>query len=196
VALGLPTNKEFFIAALQSDEFVKGGADTAFLSNHAFQAQAPDLALAANLLAADYGEWTGWSNNPAHCARARFAEEILEFRIEKTKQQLIHVVDGDTLHYAQDGASFTLRNTLYDPPEKKDIAASEGRLLAPMNGRVVSVNAKVGDTVDKGKPLVVLEAMKMEHGLNLPFSVVVKAIHVKAGAQVAPTNLLIEFEPA
>ena len=94
------------------------------------------------------------------------------------------------------GASFTLRNALYDPPENKDIAASEGRLLAPMNGRVVSVNAKVGDTVGKGKPLVVLEAMKMEHGLNLPFSVVVKAIHVKAGAQVAPTNLLIEFEPA
>jgi geranyl-CoA carboxylase alpha subunit len=196
VALGLPTNKEFFVAVLQSDDFVKGCADTGFLSNHSFQAQAPDLALAANLLAVDHGEWTGWSNNPAHTARARFFDEVLEIKLERIKKQIPHVVDGDTLHYAMGGASFTLRNALYDPPEKKDIAASEGRLLAPMNGRVVSVNAKVGDTVDKGKPLVVLEAMKMEHGLNLPFSVVVKAIHVKAGAQVAPTNLLIEFEPA
>jgi geranyl-CoA carboxylase alpha subunit len=196
VALGLPTNKEFFVAVLQSEEFRKGDADTGFLSNHAFQAQAPDLALAANLLAADYGEWTGWSNNPAHSARVRFAEEILEFKAKTTKEPPIHVVDGDTLHYALAGASFTLRNTLYDPPEKKDIAASEGRLLAPMNGRVVSVNAQVGGTVDKGKPLVVLEAMKMEHGLNLPFTVVVRAVHVKAGTQVSPSTLLVEFEPA
>jgi geranyl-CoA carboxylase alpha subunit len=196
VALGLPTNKEFFIAVLQSDDFVKGCADTGFLSNHAFQAQAPDFALAANLLAADHGEWTGWSNNSAHTGRARFFDEVLEIKLERLKKQTPHVVDGDTLHYAQGGASFTLRNALYDPPEKKDVAASEGRLLAPMNGRVVSVNAKFGETVTKGKPLVVLEAMKMEHGLHLPFSVVVKAVHVKAGAQVAPGKLLVEFEPA
>jgi biotin carboxyl carrier protein len=42
----------------------------------------------------------------------------------------------------------------------------------------------------------VLEAMKMEHGLDLPFSLKVRAIHVKAGAQVAPGNLLMEFDPA
>ena len=65
-----------------------------------------------------------------------------------------------------------------------------------MNGRVVAVNARAGEKVEAGKPLVVLEAMKMEHGLNLPFAIVVKAVHVKAGAQVAPSNLLVEFDPA
>jgi 3-methylcrotonyl-CoA carboxylase alpha subunit len=65
-----------------------------------------------------------------------------------------------------------------------------------MNGRVVTVDAKAGEAIEAGKPLVILEAMKMEHGLNLPFSVVVKAVHVKAGAQVAPGNLLVEFVPA
>ncbi len=65
-----------------------------------------------------------------------------------------------------------------------------------MNGRVVAVNAKAGDKIAAGKPLVVLEAMKMEHGLELPIAVLIKAIHVKTGAQVAPGNLLIEFEPA
>ena len=65
-----------------------------------------------------------------------------------------------------------------------------------MNGRVIAVNAKVGETVAAGKALVVLEAMKMEHGLDFPFSLRVKAVHVKAGAQVAPGHLLMEFEPA
>ena len=55
---------------------------------------------------------------------------------------------------------------------------------------------KAGEKIDAGKPLVVLEAMKMEHGLHLPFAVKIKTIHVKAGAQVAPGNLLVEFEPA
>ena len=65
-----------------------------------------------------------------------------------------------------------------------------------MNGRVVEVNAKVGETVAAHKALVVLEAMKMEHGLDFSFAVKIKAIHIKAGAQVSPGNLLVEFEPA
>jgi 3-methylcrotonyl-CoA carboxylase alpha subunit len=64
-----------------------------------------------------------------------------------------------------------------------------------MNGRVVAVNAKAGDTVEAGRALVVLEAMKMEHGLSVPASARVKAVHVAPGAQVAPGHLLIELEP-
>ena len=65
-----------------------------------------------------------------------------------------------------------------------------------MNGRVVAINAKYGETIEAGKALVVLEAMKMEHGLNLPVAVRVKAMHAKAGMQVAPGQLLVEFETA
>ena len=65
-----------------------------------------------------------------------------------------------------------------------------------MNGRVVSIGGKAGQTIDAGKPLVVLEAMKMEHGLDFPFALKIKAIHVTAGAQVAPGKLLLEFDPA
>ena len=139
---------------------------------------------------ADYGEWTGWSNNPSHQSRARFGDETLAFTVKKADH--IHVVEGDTVHVN----GFSLRNSLYDPPQKKGAGASDGRLMAPMNGRVVAVNAKAGEKIEAGKPLVVLEAMKMEHDLNLPFSVVVKAVHVKAGAQVSPSHLLVEFAPA
>jgi 3-methylcrotonyl-CoA carboxylase alpha subunit len=93
-----------------------------------------------------------------------------------------------------DGCS--LRNALYDPPQKKDSDAMAGRLVAPMNGRVVAVNAEVGQTAAKGTPLVVLEAMKMEHGLDLNFDAKIRSVHVAAGAQVSPGNLLVEFEPA
>ena len=177
-------------------DFAAGRATTGFLKEKAFPPGKPDLALAASLLAKDYGEWTGWSNNVAHRTRMKFLDEFYEFGMEKSKEPLAHVVDGDTVHYAQGGQSFSLRNTLYDPPQKKGLAAQDGRLTAPMNGRVAAVNAKAGETVEEGKSLVVLEAMKMEHGLSLPFSIVVKAVHVKAGTQVAPGNLLVEFEPA
>ena len=103
----------------------------------------------------------------------------------------MHLVDGDTVHF--DG--FSLRNTLYDPPQRKGAGASDGRLVAPMNGRVVAVNVRAGEAIAAGNALVVLEAMKMEHGIDLPFAITIKAVHVKAGAQVAPGNLLVEFEP-
>ena len=200
VALGLPTNKEFLAAVLRDERFAAGKAGTSFLATFTFNGAKPDPQLAASLLAGDYGEWTGWSNNAAHLSRVRFADEVLAFSPKlgtpEGRERIPHVVDGGTVHYAKGGASFTLRNALYDPPERKDADAKEGRLVAPMNGRVVAVNAKVGDTVLKGTPLVVLEAMKMEHGLGLPFSVVVKAVHVETGNQVAPNKLLIEFAPA
>jgi geranyl-CoA carboxylase alpha subunit len=192
VALGLPTNKGFLSSILRSDAFGSGPVTTDFLSRNEFRGARPDPVLAASLLAADYGEWTGWSNNPAHLARAKFADEVLQVRIERLKDKPPHLVDGDTVHLD----SGSLRNALYDPPERRGAAATDGRLLAPMNGRVVAVNGVPGAKIDAGQPLVVLEAMKMEHGLDLPFAVLVKAVHVKVGGQVAPNHLLIEFEPA
>ena len=149
VALGVPTNKDFLASILRSRSFANGEATTEFLSHFSVEGEA-------------FGEWAGWSNNPAH--RSRGSE------------------------------GFFRRNAPDDAPLRG--SASDGRLLAPMNGRVVAVNAKSGDTIEAGKALVVLEAMKMEHGLQLPFAVQVNAIHVMAGAQVAPGSLLVEFEPA
>jgi geranyl-CoA carboxylase alpha subunit len=203
VALGIATNKAFLAAVLRDEDFASGKATTNFLSEKSFpgiRSEESDLVVAAILLASDYGEWTGWSNNASHRSRAKFDDVVISFsfdsRIVKTKRELQHAVDGNTVHFARGGASFSLHNTLYDPPVRKGAGASDGRLVAPMNGRVVAVNAKVGETIGAGQALVVLEAMKMEHGLDFPFSLKIKAIHVKAGAQVAPGNLLIEFEPA
>jgi geranyl-CoA carboxylase alpha subunit len=202
VALGIPTNKAFLAAVLRNKAFASGRVTTDFLSRNEIEtekAKNSDYEIAAALLAGDYGEWTGWSNNPAHGSRARFDGRVISFspanKIHKTRKELRHAIDGDTVHFARGGSSFSFRNTLYDAPEKKGIAGGDGRLVAPMNGRVVAVNVKAGEKIEAGNALLVLEAMKMEHGLNLPFAVKVIAIHVKNGAQVAPGNLLVEFEP-
>tara|TARA_R110002167_G_scaffold9437_4_gene42997 strand:+ start:2575 stop:4566 length:1992 start_codon:yes stop_codon:yes gene_type:complete len=68
--------------------------------------------------------------------------------------------------------------------------ASDGALRAPMPGKIVATPAKPGDTVTKGQPVVVLEAMKMEHALVAPFDGVVGEVAVAVGDQVAADAVL------
>ena len=68
--------------------------------------------------------------------------------------------------------------------------ASDGALRAPMPGKIVATPAKAGDTVTRGQPVVVLEAMKMEHALVAPFDGVVGEIGVSVGDQVAADTVL------
>jgi len=206
VALGLPTNKAFLAGVLRDPVFAAGKATTAFLASRRpahRDPEAADLAIAAALLAqaAGRGEWNCWSNNPAREMRFRFGREVAlrpeDLRLRSPRDEVTdYVIAGDTVHFARGGSSFSLRNSLYDPPERKGVAAGDGRLAAPMSGRVVAVHARAGERIDAGQALVVLEAMKMEHGLALQVPVTVKAVHVATGAQVAPGQLLAEFEPA
>jgi 3-methylcrotonyl-CoA carboxylase alpha subunit len=63
--------------------------------------------------------------------------------------------------------------------------AETGRLSAPMPGKVVSFAVKAGDTVSKGQPLAVMEAMKMEHTIAAPADGVVQELLYAPGDQVA-----------
>jgi 3-methylcrotonyl-CoA carboxylase alpha subunit len=63
-------------------------------------------------------------------------------------------------------------------------SAADGALIAPMPGKVTSVEVSKGDKVAKGQRLLTLEAMKMEHGLVAPFDGVVAELNAEAGAQV------------
>jgi 3-methylcrotonyl-CoA carboxylase alpha subunit len=75
-------------------------------------------------------------------------------------------------------------------------AASDGAILAPMPGKVISVDVSAGQSVVKGQKLMVLEAMKMEHALTAPFDGVVKALDAVAGAQVQVDAVLAKIEKA
>jgi 3-methylcrotonyl-CoA carboxylase alpha subunit len=67
-------------------------------------------------------------------------------------------------------------------------------LLAPMPGKVIALLAKQGAEVEKGAPLLVLEAMKMEHTISAPRAGVVKSFRFAAGDQVVEGAELVEFE--
>jgi oxaloacetate decarboxylase alpha subunit/pyruvate carboxylase subunit B len=69
-------------------------------------------------------------------------------------------------------------------------AVSGTPLTAPMPGMIVSVAKNVGDTVEKGDTVIVLEAMKMENALPAPVSGKIKAINVAQGASVAKGAVL------
>jgi 3-methylcrotonyl-CoA carboxylase alpha subunit len=73
-------------------------------------------------------------------------------------------------------------------------AASDGTLLSPMPGRVISVEVRQGDVVAKGQKLLTLEAMKMEHSLVAPFAGLVAELDAVEGAQVSEGALLVRVE--
>ena len=68
-----------------------------------------------------------------------------------------------------------------------------GGLTAPMPGKVVALLAAVGQQVEKGAPLLILEAMKMEHTITAPKNGIVKAFCYAAGDQVADGAELVDF---
>jgi biotin carboxyl carrier protein len=67
-------------------------------------------------------------------------------------------------------------------------------LVAPMPGMIVRVNVQVGDRVDPGQGLVVMEAMKMENELRAQAEATVKAVLAQPGQAVEKGALLIELE--
>jgi geranyl-CoA carboxylase alpha subunit len=70
-------------------------------------------------------------------------------------------------------------------------AAGDGRIRAPIGGRVLSVAAEVGARVEAGATLVVIEAMKMEHRVLAKAPGIVAEVRVTAGDQVAARDLLV-----
>jgi propionyl-CoA carboxylase alpha chain len=67
-------------------------------------------------------------------------------------------------------------------------------LLAPMPGLLTRLDVSVGDKVEPGQPVAVMEAMKMENILRAPKAATVKATPAKAGDSVAVDQVIVEFE--
>jgi len=82
------------------------------------------------------------------------------------------------------------------PPlqEGGDAEVDAGSVLAPMPGKVIALLTEAGAAVEKGTPLLVLEAMKMEHTLTAPHAGTVKGFRFAPGDQVGEGVELIDFE--
>ncbi|NRR29985.1 acetyl/propionyl/methylcrotonyl-CoA carboxylase subunit alpha [Oxalobacteraceae bacterium] len=103
--------------------------------------------------------------------------------------------DGELLHVFTGGRHYPL--SFNDPMAHAGESEAEGgRLTAPMPGKVVAVLASKGQQVTKGDPLVIMEAMKMEHTIAAPHDGVVEDILYNVGDQVADGAPLLAFKAA
>ena len=80
-------------------------------------------------------------------------------------------------------------------PEPEERARAERSLAAPMPGQVVAVLVEEGQTVRAGDPLLILEAMKMEHVIAAPYGGTVAAVHYRAGEPVPASAILLDVRP-
>ncbi len=71
-----------------------------------------------------------------------------------------------------------------------------GGLAAPMPGKVIALIAQPGSEVEPGAPLLILEAMKMEHTIAAPARGTLKAFRFGVGDSVEEGAELVDFEPA
>ena len=61
-------------------------------------------------------------------------------------------------------------------------------------GTILSIFVKEGDIVEEGAPLLILEAMKMQNRIEMPFTARIKKINVEIGVRIPKESLMIELE--
>ncbi len=100
---------------------------------------------------------------------------------------------GTALTVLLHGARYDLRRV--DPLEEaQSEEAGVGRMTAPMPGKIIKVHVSPGQNVLRGAPLIVLEAMKMEHSISAPADGKIARVHYAAGDLVEEGAELIAFE--
>jgi len=119
-------------------------------------------------------------------------DAALSIRLDERTYRARALRDGGDWHVFAGGdyRRLTLRHGLSGQDEE----ARRGSLAAPMPGRIVQVMSRPGETVKKGQPLLILEAMKMEHTVTAPADGIVKEIHFAAGEQVLEGAELVTLE--
>jgi propionyl-CoA carboxylase alpha chain len=113
--------------------------------------------------------------------------------LDGTSRPFDVAIDGDRVHLDWAGGHWALTRVprFVDPADQ----VAEGSLLAPMPGSVIALRASAGDAVTAGQPVVVIEAMKMQHTITAPYDGLVAEVPVTVGAQVGAGDVLAVVEP-
>jgi acetyl/propionyl-CoA carboxylase alpha subunit len=123
-----------------------------------------------------------------------WADAVMSLSVDGHRQT-VTLVSGDGTrwwyHLSGEGGSLDWVSPL---PEGKRSRTAEGSLHAPMPGQVRAVNVTVGQRVETGDTLIILEAMKMEHRIKAPYAGEVVAVHYQVGQQASVDAVLLEVK--
>lgn len=117
-------------------------------------------------------------------------------RVQGRAQNVRLAVGPDATFVHVNGKTYAIGRV--DPAERlagNDSGAASDRIVAPMPGVVVSVNAKPGDQVEEGQTLLVIESMKLETSLTAPRDGVVAEIPFAAGDSFGLKAILAQLAP-
>ena len=115
-------------------------------------------------------------------------EGVVDLERDSVRRRYLVATNGEQLCLDGPHGSAELRELARFPDAEP--AAAAGSLAAPMPGKVIEVRVAVGDRVEAGAVLVVLEAMKMEQKVTAPAAGVVSEIRASAGDQVEAGRVL------
>ena len=218
---GLTSNVRFLYNLASSDAFCQGNIDTGFIEQHEaeiFRQRADDISYAAPLAgqaisaarqqrAAAKAQRSNDPNSPWHLANNWRLNQLAtppvtitigqqQVEVEVTSAVLDSSVKVVT--QAQGFTLFTPRGAFQCSEVAPDLGLDQdnhhsGSLSAPMNGTVVALLTETGKTVSKGQTLMVIEAMKMEHGIVAPSAGTVSEFFYQPGDLVDGGTELLAF---
>jgi 3-methylcrotonyl-CoA carboxylase alpha subunit len=202
------TNAGFLARILADPDFVAASIDTSFIENHLDRLIAPAepseeiVESAASVrLARERDPNEPWRalvgfrlNAPSHVhVRLQSGDIGYQVELDANSAPALPTRDfGDAIVVFAGGNAYAFT----DPKLTTQVAGSgsSGKIISPMPGRIVAVLVKPGDRVAKGQPVVILEAMKMEHTLTAPFQGTVTAISAMEGNQVSEGVVLARID--
>ena len=196
---GIQHNAEYLGAVLDTDAFAAGEVHTAFLQEH-------QAAIAA---AQEQRHWQASTHSGTATARAVGSGGVGGSAVGSDSVNG-SAVDGSAVAAFRNGGLNPFSRQHHLLPlfaQGKPSAASDADTLiarstaahqqsnikAPLPGRVISVFVAAGDRVIAGQPLLIMEAMKMEHTLRAQSATVIAAVWCEDEQMVQPDQLLIEF---
>ena len=120
-------------------------------------------------------------------------DDVQVLEIDGVRRRVAVRQSGDRVTTADHSGSLDWQQ----PPRFADHDADEAGSgpVCPLPGTVISVHVEVGDAVDDGQLLMVVEAMKMEHRITAHGAHVVGAVHFAAGDRVDTGDLLVSLDP-
>ena len=208
---GVTTNLGQLAAILESEDFRDGAVDIGWLDRVELQQREPP-ANALAVAAVAEAEAGAWRSSGELVRKYLLHGHTHEVCVSRTSDGWSAIVDG-----AEHGSVLTGRNWSAEISPRGVIVTNNDRqwvflrerrrrtgagrsrasganvVRAPMPGTMIELLVEVGDEVEAGQTLAVMEAMKIEHLLSAPNAGVVTAVHTSAGASVDEDAVLIEL---